>query len=54
MSEKIEAKAEYEIRDGKRFLNIKGSFVEVDLYRISKSGRKDENGSFMQVLPVHQ
>lgn len=45
--------AEYEIRNGKRFLKIDGIFREVDLFKVNKKGVKDSNGKFMRVLPVY-
>ena len=50
--DKIEACAEYEIRDGKHFLKIDGEFVEVEICKVNKKGQRDKSGKFMRVMPV--
>ena len=49
---KIEACANYEIRDGKRFLEINGKFKEVDIFKVDKKGKIDPYGNFLRVMPV--
>jgi hypothetical protein len=49
---KVEACAEYEIRDGVRFLKIDGEFVEVEIVRFDKKNRVSPTGCYMRVMPV--
>ena len=49
---KIEALAEYEIRDGKHFLKLNGEFVEVELCKVNNKGQRDPRGKCLRVMPI--